>query len=67
MNFTTQRPRRPGYYWLKTGEIREVVQVWPNPDAKNGLWIHHCGDGDCAPLTTLNDTLWAGPIPEPEE
>ena len=66
MNYTSTPPQETGYYWLKTGDIEEIVEVWTNPDApESGFWLHRCGDGDCAAMQSVASSLWAGPIPRP--
>ena len=67
MTYSAQPPSEPGYYWLKTGENEEIVEVWTDPEKNpRSLWIHRCGDGDCCGIATLADSHWAGPIQKPD-
>jgi hypothetical protein len=65
--YSAEFPTKPGYYWLKSGEVEEIVEVWVDPDHPGkALWIHRCGDGNCCALESVQEGMWAGPIPRPE-
>jgi hypothetical protein len=67
MQYSTKPPTQPGYYWLKSGEAEEIVEVWTDPEQPGkAWWIHRCGDGNCSALESAEAALWAGPIPKPE-
>lgn len=70
MEWTTEKPTKPGWYWLKSNYAHsessdvEVVWVFKNPGAKD------CGvmstNGWCVAAGKIAGE-WAGPIPEPTE
>lgn len=66
--YSTQVPRVPGYYWLRVGDIEDIVEVWhdpghPSPEVT--LFIHRCGSGESGEVASLPGARWAGPIPPP--
>lgn len=66
MKYVAQPPPEPGYYWLKHGDVEEIVEVWNDPNGPaDRLWIHRCGDGKGCEMVTIRDGQWAGPIPKP--
>ncbi len=67
MTYAAVPPSEPGYYWLKSGETEEIVEVWTDLDhPERRLNIHRCGDGNCSALTSITDGVWAGPIDKPD-
>ena len=66
MHYTSRLPTVPGYYWLKTPESEEIVEVWMDEVLDRRLFIHRCGDGDCCGFDAITDGLWAGPVNRPD-
>jgi hypothetical protein len=67
MTYAAVAPSEPGYYWLKSGETEEIVEVWTDPDdPERCLHLHRCGDGNCSALASVTDGAWAGPIDKPD-
>lgn len=64
MEWTTDKPSKPGWYWWRTeGSVeitRVYIMVWNEADQEVRPW---CSWGWIAQL----EGEWAGPIPEPTE
>jgi hypothetical protein len=68
MKYSSELPNEPGYYWLKRGDEEEVVEIWTdpnNPAVEKMYYVHHCGSGSAIAVGTLENAVWAGPIPKP--
>lgn len=67
--YTPQSPKVPGYYWLRVGDLQDIVEVWHDPGHPSleiTLFIHRCGSGETCEVASLVDAEWSGPIPSPE-
>ncbi|MEA3213143.1 MAG: hypothetical protein QOE70_6200 [Chthoniobacter sp.] len=65
--YTSTPPKEPGYYWQKTPDDEEIVEVWIDPaDTERNLWVHRCGDGEGCDISSVANAQWAGPIPKPD-
>lgn len=68
MNWTTQKPTAPGWYWMRNITGRCVVwigEAWVAKDKPYKLVVDAPnGNFD---LDKISKHQWAGPIPEPEE
>jgi hypothetical protein len=68
MRYSSDPPTEPGYYWLKTPDAEEIVEVWTDPTIEEEVfWVHRCGSGDACELADVIDGLWAGPLEKPLE
>ena len=66
--YTRQRPHVPGFYWLREGDDEDIVEVWHDPNHQAGeavLFVHRCGSGDFAEISSLPEVFWAGPLIKP--
>ncbi|MEA3207610.1 MAG: hypothetical protein QOE70_667 [Chthoniobacter sp.] len=66
LRYSSTSPFHPGYYWQKTADDEEIVEVWIDPaETEHHLWIHRCGDGESCEVSKVENAQWAGPIPKP--
>lgn len=68
MTWTTEPPKKPGFYWVRSSKITaEVCFVFSN----NGLFVSRVYNDESEPLegfiSCRRGVEWAGPIPEPED
>lgn len=65
MDWTTEKPTEPGYYWamLPTNKWGEVVRVFND---WSGKYLLVRSSNGTEPLHRYGEILWAGPIPMPE-
>lgn len=66
--YTHRPPGQPGYYWLRFDGSEDIVEVWNDPghpDPQRSFFIHRCGSGEVAEISSLQDAQWSGPIPSP--
>lgn len=73
--WTADRPKLPGYYWLRDGArlsrpyVVEVQQDWSEPTVP--LVVQEYRPEDCGVQYLrdgiYDDCLWAGPIEQPDE
>ncbi len=71
MNWTKEKPSTFGYYWNRFNN-NPATQVIVRLDyGEDGLMYQYFKTADTGPelsnLFDLEDTEWAGPIPEPED
>lgn len=75
MNWTTEYPTTPGYYWIRNfrsygmrgtlsarGEIVEVFELIPGA----GLTVFFIGHGETIKVEGIKSAEWQGPI-EPQQ
>lgn len=70
MNWTTEPPSEPGWYWMKSKKIQpEVVNIMRFWDRL--LSVGRAYNDEREPLSDFiscrRGVQWAGPIPEPED
>lgn len=73
--WTNERPKVPGYYWLRDGAridrpyVVEVLQDWSEKDVPLVVQEYRPEDIGVEYLrsTAYDDCLWAGPIEQPDE
>lgn len=63
MKWTSEKPKKPGYYWYRTAVgVMGIDYVWADDfgcmRGDKSTPVSAYGGGDCS---------WAGPIPQPEE
>lgn len=67
MNWTTKKPRIPGYYWMKPRSRKQIVKI--TYSKLYGLLVQSFAD-EYLTWTNLEvfpkSYQWAGPIEEPE-
>lgn len=69
MKYTTEKPKKPGWYWIKCDYIRPgpfVGEVYMNKEGFGLiLWTSSGSFSLNAPWIKKQKCLWAGPIPKP--
>ena len=65
MKWTSEPPKKDGWYWLKANHFY-LQCVWFEMFA-TGPRISVCGTDVYYYLHDFSNAQWAGPIPEPEE
>ena len=73
MEWTTEKPSRPGWYWMQQdSEFPECVEVFMDADDFLCIATQETAAHTLAQFCELMDErehelIWAGPIPEPTE
>ena len=71
MTWTTDVPKEPGFYWMRSSKITaEVCCVFFSP-FHDGLHVMRVYNDESEPLegfvSCRRDAQWAGPLPDPED
>ena len=61
MNWTTEKPTQPGWYWLRNLIGLEIVKVW---DTRRGLRVGFLNGNRCFLKMDIAGE-WAGPLEPP--
>ena len=62
MNWTTDKPTKPGWYWWRQDRVAKMCRVWEWWDKKE-LYVRFEG-ADSEPVIALGGE-WAGPLEPP--
>lgn len=68
MRWTTEKPTKAGWYWMKDGSASIVVEV--ETGTLDGFYIEdvwQAGVKNATPLKKFTHCQWAGPLELPEE
>lgn len=65
LKWMDQSPEKPGFYWVKAGKGRHIVEVVESRQL-SGLSVKLAG-WVMIPLPLFVVDAWAGPLAEPEE
>jgi len=68
MEWTTERPKKPGWYWYR-GSVFKSRIFWEMYEVDVDGYRIYTDENGCTKYTIINelDGEWAGPIPEPTE
>ena len=67
MEWTTEKPRNPGWYWRYVPNYQDVILEVIRGREKNRKRLYVVGPGYSDELDSFRGGEWAGPIPEPTE
>ncbi len=71
MTWTTDVPKEPGWYWMKTAKLKPEVAKIYHSEFRHGLAVARAYHDGVERLDEFasgrRGVEWAGPIPEPED